>query len=72
MKRIKFIVILILFPNVCLGTVWFLTVFEFPILEVLRSQFWSAFITVYCFVAMLTGMGLSDQDITSFNNTFKW
>jgi hypothetical protein len=72
MKRIKFIVISILFPNVCLGTVWFLTVFEFPILEVLRSGFWSAFITVYCFVVMLAGMGLSDQDINSFNNTFKW
>ena len=72
MKRIKFIVILILFPNVCLGTVWFLTVFEFPILEVLRSEFWSVFMTIYCFVVMLAGMGLSDQDINSFNNTFKW
>jgi hypothetical protein len=72
MKRIKFIIILILFPNVCLGTVWFLTVFEFPILEILRSEFWSAFMTVYCFLVMFTGMGLSNQDINSFNNTFKW
>jgi hypothetical protein len=55
-----------------LGTIWFLTVFEFPILEVLRSEFWSVFMTIYCFVVMLTGMGLSDQDINSFNNTFKW
>jgi len=72
MKRIKFFILIILFPNICLGTVWFITVFEFPIMEVIESDFWMASMTVFVMIAALLATGLSKKDVESFNDHFKW
>ena len=72
MKRIKFFILIILFPNICLGTVWFITVFEFPIMEIIRSDFWMASMTIFVMIAALLATGLSQEDVESFNDHFKW
>lgn len=72
MKKIKFFILIILFPNICLGTVWFITVFQFPIMEVIRSDFWMASMTVFVMIAAILATGLSEKDVESFNNHFKW
>lgn len=72
MKRIKFFILIILFPNICLGTVWFITVFEFPIMEVIKSDFWIASMTVFVMIATLLATGLSKEDVESLSDHFKW
>jgi hypothetical protein len=72
MKRIKFFILIILFPNICLGTVWFITVFEFPIMEVIRSNFWMVSMTLSVTISAILATGLSEKDVESFNDHFKW
>lgn len=72
MKRIKFFILIILFPNICLGTVWFITVFEFPIMEVIKSDFWMTSMTVFVMIAALLATGLSKEDVESLSDRFKW
>lgn len=41
-------------------------------MEVIKSDFWMASMTVFVMIAALLATGLSKEDVESFNDHFKW